>query len=49
LAIRVLQKWEIGVSAKNNHNAVKHSRLSSDIDFGKWLNIKVDLFPNFVA
>ncbi len=41
LAIRVLQKWEIGVSAKNNHNAVKHSRLSSDIDFGKWLNIKV--------
>jgi len=28
LAIRVLQKWEIGVSAKNNHKAVKHSRLS---------------------
>jgi hypothetical protein len=41
LAIRLLQKWEIGVSAKNNHKAVKHSRLSSNIDFGeKWLGIK---------
>lgn len=38
LAIRVLQKWEIGISAKNNHRAVKHSRLSNSIDFGaKWL------------
>lgn len=42
LIIRLLQKWEIGVSAKNNHKAVKHSRLSSSIDFGeKWLGIKV--------
>lgn len=41
LAIRLLQKWEIGVSAKNNHQAVKHSRLSSNIDFGeKWLKMK---------
>ena len=40
LAIRALQKWEIGISAKNNHRAVKHSRLSNDIDFGlKWLNV----------
>lgn len=40
LAIRSLQKWEIGVSAKNNHRAVKHSRLSNDINFGeKWLGI----------
>jgi hypothetical protein len=40
LAIRSLQKWEIGVSAKNNHRAVKHSRLSNDIDFGqKWLDL----------
>lgn len=40
LAIRALQKWEIGISAKNNHRAVKHSRLSNTIDFGKkWLNI----------
>ena len=40
LAIRALQKWEIGVSAKNNHRAVKHSRLSNDIDFGKkWLDV----------
>lgn len=41
LAIRAMQKWEIGVSAKNNHRAVKHSRLSNDIDFGeKWLGIR---------
>lgn len=41
LAIRLLQKWEIGVSAKNNHQAVKHSRLSSKIDFGsKWLGVQ---------
>ena len=38
LAIRSIQKWEIGISAKNNHRAVKHSRLSNDINFGeKWL------------
>lgn len=30
--------WEIGISAKNNHDAVKHSRLSPSIDFGeKWI------------
>jgi len=41
LAIRSLQKWEIGISAKNNHRAVKHSRLSNDIDFGeKWLGVE---------
>lgn len=40
LTIRSLQKWEIGISAKNNHRAVKHSRLSQKIDFGKkWLNV----------
>lgn len=38
LVIRSSQKWEIGISAKNNHRAVKHSRLSMNIDFGeKWL------------
>src|SRR5690606_32456343 len=38
LLIRAHQKWEIGVSAKNNHRAVKHSRLSKSLDFGKkWL------------
>ena len=41
LAIRLLQKWEIGISAKNNHRAVKPPRLSSNIDFGnKWLGVK---------
>ena len=27
--------WEIGISAKNNHDAVKHSRLSPTVDFGR--------------
>lgn len=32
--------WEIGLSCKHNHHAVKHSRLSASIDFGKeWLGI----------
>ena len=30
--------WEFGISAKNNHDAVKHSRLSPFIDFGsEWM------------
>ena len=32
--------WEIGLSIKHNHKAVKHSRLSKDIDFGKkWYGV----------
>ncbi|WRD05027.1 HaeIII family restriction endonuclease [Helicobacter pylori] len=32
----------IGLSIKHNHNAVKHSRLSKDLDFGKkWLGVGV--------
>ena len=32
--------WEIGFSIKHNHFAVKHSRLSPSIDFGKiWFDI----------
>ena len=27
--------WEIGLSAKNNHEAVKHPRISPSIDFGR--------------
>lgn len=30
-----VDKWEIGLSCKHNHEAVKHSRLSDTIDFGK--------------
>ncbi|MCY4089027.1 MAG: HaeIII family restriction endonuclease [Candidatus Saccharibacteria bacterium] len=42
LIIRSLQDWEIGISVKNNHRAIKHSRLSYSIDFGqKWLGINV--------
>lgn len=39
---RPLSGWEIGFSAKNNNDAVKHSRLSMKIDFGKkWLGYNV--------
>jgi len=40
LAIRRQNNWEIGLSTKHNHSAVKHSRLSRKLDFGKkWLGI----------
>lgn len=40
LIIRRDIKWEIGISVKHNHSAIKHSRLSPTIDFGKdWLDI----------
>lgn len=40
VTIRAGDNWEIGFSAKNNHMAVKHSRLSDLIDFGKeWFGI----------
>lgn len=33
-------EWEIGLSIKHNHDAVKHSRLSHSLDFGKeWFQI----------
>lgn len=35
LCIRRKNKWQIGLSCKHNHHAVKHSRLSATIDFGK--------------
>ncbi|WP_285658304.1 HaeIII family restriction endonuclease, partial [Helicobacter bizzozeronii] len=32
--------WEIGISIKRNHMALKHSRISPSIDFGqKWFNL----------
>lgn len=32
--------WEIGLSIKHNHEAVKHSRLSHRLDFGKeWFHV----------
>lgn len=40
LCIRKQNGWEIGLSCKHNHHAVKHSRLSDTIDFGKeWFGI----------
>ncbi len=40
LCLRKQNGWQIGFSCKHNHHAVKHSRLSDTIDFGKeWLNI----------
>lgn len=33
-------QWEIGLSIKHNHFAVKHSRLAKSLDFGqKWFGI----------
>ncbi|MBR2989710.1 HaeIII family restriction endonuclease [Candidatus Saccharibacteria bacterium] len=41
LVIRRDIRWEIGLSLKHNHFAVKHSRLSKDLDFGeKWFGIE---------
>jgi len=40
LCIRKQNAWEIGLSCKHNHHAVKHSRLSGTIDFGaEWFGI----------
>ena len=34
-------RWEIGLSIKHNHTAVKHSRLSASLDFWeKWYGVK---------
>lgn len=41
LCIRKQNNWHIGISCKHNHHAVKHSRLSATIDFGKeWFGKK---------
>jgi len=41
LIIRKCFQWEIGLSLKHNHLAVKHSRLSNKIDFGyEWFGMK---------
>jgi hypothetical protein len=38
LIIRRSLEWEIGISVKHNHAALKHSRLSIHIDFGnEWM------------
>ena len=40
LTVRIQNQWEIGISCKHNHTAIKHSRLSSTIDFGNlWFGI----------
>lgn len=40
LAIRNQNGWEIGLSCKHNHSAVKHSRLSGTLNFGQeWFQI----------
>ena len=40
LIIRRDINWEIGISIKNNHFAVKHSRLSKNLDFcKKWFGV----------
>lgn len=40
LIIRRNVQWEIGLSLKHNHFAVKHSRIAKSLDFGdKWFGI----------
>ena len=40
LCIRQQDRWEIGISCKHNHKALKHSRLSQTIDFGnEWFGL----------
>lgn len=40
LIVRRNIEWEIGLSIKHNHFAVKHSRLSRNLDFGeKWFGV----------
>ncbi|GHT52148.1 hypothetical protein AGMMS49982_11630 [Bacteroidia bacterium] len=40
LIIRRSIEWEIGASVKHNHAALKHSRLSTKLDFGKvWFGV----------
>lgn len=40
VCIRGANGWQIGISCKHNHHAVKHSRLSDTIDFGaEWFCI----------
>ena len=40
ICFRKQNGWEIGFSCKHNHHAVKHSRLSDTIDFGKeWVGV----------
>ncbi len=40
VCLRKQNGWEIGFSCKHNHHAVKHSRLSDTIDFGKeWVDV----------
>lgn len=41
LIIREGIEWEIGLSVKHNHFAVKHSRLAKTLDFGdRWFGVK---------
>lgn len=41
LIIRRNIQWEIGLSIKHNHFAVKHSRLAKTLDFGeRWFGVK---------
>jgi len=48
LALKILLKsekagWEIGISCKHNHKAVKHQRISPHIDIGtQWMNSPSD-------
>ena len=45
LIAKTNEKWEIGISAKYNNFAVKHSRISDNIDFGSiWYGVPCSTF-----
>ena len=51
LVIKDNDSFEFGLSIKHNHTAIKHSRLSESIDFGKeWYNIPCSqIYKNEIA
>lgn len=51
LIVRRDARWEIGLSLKHNHFAVKHSRLAKNLDFGsRWFGIPCSrMYWNAVA
>lgn len=41
VCIRISEEWEIGISCKHNHEALKHPRITQSCDFGSdWVGYK---------
>lgn len=49
LCIRAAEKWEVGISCKHNHEALKHSRITKDYDFAqRWLGGQYHVSDSFI-